>query len=233
MKTFAFDYPWAERDEWFLPDGEEMMQGQFPILDEQIDFVLNAMAKTQFDKKEVGVSGQRTCVQAGGAFGLYPRRLSDHFEKVYTFEPLIANLQCMAANLGLRQNIVVATNALWHEHAKLHMKYSKKVKNSYGAHHVSTLGKGEISDAYPLDDWNLEEVDLIWLDIEGAEVWALMGAFKTIRKNQPVIVIEQHKNLPQHKELEVRLDSASYLLKRTHKYREYGRTHGDLVFVPA
>ena len=42
MKTFEFEYPWTDRKEWFLPDDEEMMQGQFPILDEQIDYVLEA-----------------------------------------------------------------------------------------------------------------------------------------------------------------------------------------------
>lgn len=233
MKLFPFDYPWSERDDWFVPDDEEMMQGQFPILDEQIDFVLSAIEDANGWERG-NPDYLRTCVQAGGAFGLYPRRLADHFEKVMTFEPLLANLQCLAANIGSnRPNITVATNALWHEPAQLQMMYSKKVKNSYGAHHVSTRGRGlgEMVSAFPLDDWTLEEVDLIWLDVEGSELWALHGAIDTIRANNPVIVIEEAKHLPQHKELGVRLDSASNWLTKN-GYKQYGRTHGDLVFIP-
>ena len=230
MKLFVHDYPWTSVDAWNLPDEEEMMQGQFPILDEQIDMVLDAVAS---NPHTTGIPPQ-VCVQAGGAFGLYPLRLADYFEKVWTFEPLLANLQCMAANIGpTHPNMTIATNALWHEAAKLHMSYSKPKKSSYGAHHITTSGKGETVAAYPLDDWTLEEVDLLWLDIEGAEVYALMGAHQTIKRCKPVVVIEQHKHLPQHRELNVRLDSASEWLCRTHLYRPFGRTHGDLVFIPA
>jgi FkbM family methyltransferase len=242
MKSFKYDYPWTNREAWWLPDGEEMMQGQFPILDEQIDFVLEAVRGMKLRKE--GASGGgfraenlnlRTCVQAGGAFGVYPRRLADYFDHVWTFEPLLANLQCMAANLGSlpRADITVVPKALWFDHQKLQMVYSKPVKNSYGAHHVSARGHGmgEMVEAVPLDEFDFEAVDLIWLDIEGSEVHALMGARETIQKCKPVIVIEEHKHLPQHKELNVKLDSASRWLK-LHAYKEFGRTHGDLVFVP-
>lgn len=234
MKLFPFDYPWSDRKEWFIPDDEEMMQGQFPILDEQINYVLDAVLYNSKDKLD---DRRRTCVQAGGAFGLYPLRLADYFEKVWTFEPLMANLQCMAANLGecseAPQNITVSANALWYKAEKLQMMYSKPVKNSYGAHHVSARGNGigETVIAYPLDDWTIDEVDLIWLDIEGAEVFALNGAADTIKRCKPVVVVET-RTLPQMKELGVTCDSASDWLKKN-GYQYYGRTHGDLVFVPA
>lgn len=225
MKIFEFDYPWTDRTEWFLPDEEFMMQGQFPILDEQINTVLAAIRSRHPDLQ------LRTCVQAGGAFGLYPLRLADHFTKVWTFEPLMANLQCMAANLGSPGNVTVAATALWHEEARLWMDYSKAVKNSYGAHHVSRSNTGgEMVEAEPLDLYELNDVDLIWLDIEGAEVYALMGAYDTIKRCKPVIVIEQ-RYLPQMGKLDVRPDSASRWLE-SRGYREAGRTHGDVIYVP-
>lgn len=226
MKTFEFEYPWTDRKEWFLPDDEEMMQGQFPILDEQIDYVLEAIRSRHPDLQ------LRTCVQAGGAFGMYPLRLSDYFKKVWTFEPLLANLQCMAANMGHRDNVTVSASALWHEDAKLWMDYSKAVKNSYGAHHVSrSKTHGEMVEADKLDDYVLEDVDLLWLDIEGAEVYALMGALNTIRRCKPVIVVEQ-RYLPQMRKLDVSPDSATAYLERTCGYKFHGRTHGDSVYVP-
>jgi FkbM family methyltransferase len=221
MKLFEFEYPWTEKREWCLPDDEEMMQGQFPILDEQIDYVLER------------VKDRRVCVQAGGAFGLYPLRLADYFDKVWTFEPLMANLQCMAMNLGAKPNVTVSATALWHEEALLWMDYSKAVKNSYGAHHVSrnSYGGGEQVEAEPLDLYELKDVDLIWFDVEGAELYALMGALETIKRCQPVVVIEQ-RYLPQMQKLDVQPNSAELFLKQ-HGYQNKGRTHGDSVYVPA
>jgi len=225
MKTFEFDYPWTDRKEWFLPDDEFMMQGQFPILDEQIDFVIGAIRHRHPDLK------LRTCIQAGGAFGLYPLRLADHFEKVWTFEPLLANLQCMAVNLGQKPNVTVSATALWHEEAQLWMDYSKAVKNSYGAHHVSrSKTAGELVEAEPIDLYEFKDIDLIWLDVEGAEVYALMGARETIHRCKPVVVIEQ-RYLPQMRKLDVQPDTAANWLKRQ-GYTEAGRTHGDTVWIP-
>lgn len=225
MKAFEFEYPWTDRKEWFLPDEEFMMQGQFPILDEQIDAVRAAIHAIRPNLR------LRTCVQAGGAFGMYPLRLADYFEKVWTFEPLLANLQCMAVNLGDRQNVTVSPSALWHEEAQLWMDYSKSVKNSYGAHHVSrSRTAGELVEAEPLDIYELPYLDLLWLDIEGAEVYALMGAADTIRRCKPVIAVEQ-RYLPQMRKLDVMPDSAARWLT-SHGYREAGRTHGDVIYVP-
>ena len=229
MKPFEFDYPWTTNREWMLPDEEFMMQGQFPILEEQVGMVLGAITKRRPDLK------LRTCVQAGGAFGLYPLRLSLNFRKVWTFEPLSANLECLKANMDrtLEQGyIVVSPTALWHEEASLWMDYSKAVKNSYGAHHVSrnSYGGGERIEAEPLDDFDIDDLDLLWLDVEGAEAFALMGAYETIMRCKPVVVIEQ-RYLPQMQKLDVQPDSAARWLT-SKGYREAGRTHGDVIYVP-
>ena len=232
MKTFKFDYPWSERKEWFLPDDEEMMKGQFPILDEQIDCVLGAIEEA--NGWDVGNPGHlRTCIQAGGAFGVYPRRLADYFKKVITFEPLLENLQCMAANLGDHPDIEVWHAALWHERTMLQMMYSKPVKNSYGAHHVTARGRGigGMVETWVMDDSVYDDLDLIWLDVEGSEFYALAGARETIREHSPVVVIEEAKTLAAHKEIGIRPTAASDWLRNI-GYKEYGRTHGDLIFIP-
>ena len=232
MKTFEFEYPWTTNREWMLPDNEFMMQGQFPILDEQVHAVIGAIRHRHPDLK------LRTCVQAGGAFGMYPIRLSMYFDKVYTFEPLTENLECLKANMeriGWEHHpgyVTVCATALWHEEAKLWMDYSKAVKNSYGAHHVSRHGihGGEEVIGEPLDDYEIGDLDLLWLDVEGAEVYALLGAADTIHRCKPVVVIEQ-RYLPQMQKLDVQPDTAARWLK-SHGYREAGRTHGDSIYVP-
>ena len=169
---------------------------------------------------------------------MYPIRLSMYFEKVYTFEPLTENLECLNENIqkpfarGSEGDIVICPTALWHEEARLWMDYSKAVKNSYGAHHVSRHGihGGEEVVAEPLDDYEIDDLDLLWLDVEGAEVFALMGAYETILRCKPVVVIEQ-RYLPQMQKLDVMPDTAAKWL-RSKGYREAGKTHGDVIYVP-
>jgi len=232
MKTFEYWYPWTSNFEWMLPDGEEMMQNQFSILDEQIDTVLDAL---QWNKD----GNQRTCIQAGGAMGMYPLRLSYHFLKTYTFEPLIANLECLHANLSqdkLGNEIVIAPCPLWSEPGvKMKMTYSKDVKNSYGAHHVAKKHHAKVADeevsTATIDEYALEEVDLIWLDIEGAEYYALKGACWTVSHNRPVVVVE-NRWLPQMRQFGVKQGDAVRWLCSAWGYKPWGTTHGDTILVP-
>ena len=72
-----------------------------------------------------------------------------------------------------------------------------------------------------------EDLDLIWLDIEGSELRALIGAEETIKKHKPVVVIEE-RNLPQTKNYST--TARSWLESRGWTY--YGKTHADAIFLP-
>lgn len=225
MKKFHYEYPWTENCCWMLPDDELMMQNQFSIMDEQIDIILELISRTEH-------GNQRTCVQAGGAFGMYPLRLADHFEHVFTFEPMPDNIECLHANLDDKWNVSPIQEALWHERAKLFMDYSKPVKNSYGAHHVNP-DRGSIEiQGVPLDDHDFEEVDLLWLDVEGAELMALKGAESTLKRNRPVIVLEDHSLVQMKTVFNVRRDAAAKYLMNEMDYNFVGKTHHDLMFLP-
>lgn len=237
MKSFRHKYDWTIREEWFLPDEEEMMQGQFPILDEQIDCVLNTTRKYLHSRVGLGECAQRTCVQAGGAFGMYPLRLSHHFQHVVTFEPLLANLQCMAVNLGDLSNVTVEEYPLWDEaDVDLRMDYTiRRKKNSYGAHHVSYPHQAprhaQRVTTVTLDQYRLEDVDLIWLDIEGAEFRALKGACWTISKYKPVIVLED-RQFSQMRQYGVNKGDAIRWLRKAWDYKVVGKTAADTILVP-
>lgn len=237
MKLFEHDYPWTSVDAWNLPDEEEMMQGQFPILDEQIDAVLAAIEKAK-GMTDANVHF-RTCVQAGGAFGLYPIRLSYYFDKVVTFEPLSTNLECLRANIdqvdAVMSNLTVVPYPLWSvPDVRKVMTYSKVKRNSFGAHHIADRVSGHISEPVTtttIDQQELEDVDLIWLDIEGAESAALAGAASTIAQNRPVVVVEE-RALPHMSSLKTRPAKAGTDLIKQHNYRFAGRTHGDVIYMP-
>lgn len=233
MKTFHYQYDWIKNCCWRLPDGEEMMQNQFPIMEEQVQAVVKAVIEHKSDQP-------RTVIQAGGAFGMYPLRLSYFFERVFTFEPLPANLECLWENIRKKQrseNIFVREYALWKHETMLFMKYSKPVKNSYGAHHVSTTVNEEPVSATTIDTIYretpiLRDIDLIWLDIEGAELFALRGAESVLKEFRPVVVLEDHTLAHTKREFGINHTAARRYLEHEHGYKFHGLSHHDLIFLP-
>jgi FkbM family methyltransferase len=231
MKFWQHKYWWHKRDSWALPDDEEMMQAQLEkCLDDQIRDVTDAVFYAGKDNPP------GTCVQAGGAFGLYPLALSQFFRHVVTFEPLLANLQCMAVNIGNDPRITVEEYALWDTpDVELRMDYTiRKEKNSYGAHHVSLPHQAPITaqrvTTVVIDQYQLEDVDLIWLDIEGAEMRALKGACGTIARCKPVIVLED-REFSQMRQYGVRKGDATKWLCNAWNYEIVGKTAADTILV--
>ena len=131
-------------------------------------------------------------IQAGGNVGVFPKKLSADFKAVYTFEPHPENFACLARNCE-EPNIIKFQAALGSNHEQIEVGVSaKQLENNCGAYQV--IGDG-ITPTMMIDDLELPACDLIYLDIEGYELFALMGGYKTIDKYHPVIVIE-NKQLP-------------------------------------
>jgi len=130
-------------------------------------------------------------IQAGGNVGVFPRHLANKFKTVYTFEPDGENFECLVKNCP-EDNINKYFAALGANNDGVEIGVSRKdLKNNCGAYQI--LGEGGISTIM-IDDMNIAP-DLIYLDIEGYELFALQGGEKTIEKYHPVIVIE-NKELP-------------------------------------
>lgn len=135
---------------------------------------------------------KRVVVQAGGNVGVFPRKLATQFEAVYTFEPDPVNFSCLAYNCP-EPNIIKFQAGLGSNHEQIEVGVSRPdLKNNCGAYQV--IGKG-ITPTMMIDDLELPACDLIYLDIEGYELFALQGGYRTIEKYHPVIVIE-NKQLP-------------------------------------
>ena len=130
----------------------------------------------------------RTIIQAGGHCGLYPIQYSKRFETVYTFEPTYINHYCLRENTKDYENIIVHNNGLGEIEKKVLFNVSRK--NS-GGHHVNPeeSDTGNIS-IKTIDSYNVIDCDLIHLDIEGYELFALKGAVNTIKSSKPMIVLE-------------------------------------------
>lgn len=131
------------------------------------------------------VKSFRSCVQAGSGVGMWPAKLAEHFENVYTFEPNRELFYCAARNADM-PNIYRYQAALGYDRKAVDMSWGS-CDNLYGGFHVKHGGD---IPSMRIDDLGLTNVDLIYLDIEGRELDALMGAETTIAASRPVIVLE-------------------------------------------
>lgn len=129
------------------------------------------------------LKSKTVCVQAGGCCGMYPRLWSNHFDRVYTFEPDPVNFYCLVNNCQ-RKNIIKFNCAIGDVHKLGNIE--QKVDNV--GHQKFT--DGGIIPTLMIDDLALDDCSFIQLDVEGYEDKALNGAVDTIRKYKPVIVVE-------------------------------------------
>ena len=164
-------------------------------------------------------------VQAGGNIGLFPRELAKDFGVVYTFEPHPENFNCLALNCP-ESNIIKFQAGLGNSHEQIEVGPSRPdLKNNCGAYQVTGVG---ITPTLMIDDLELPNCDLIYLDIEGYELFALQGGYETIKKFHPVIVIE-NKELPLMYDVDPD-EVIEYLVCEFH-YKVAERVQRDVILV--
>lgn len=132
---------------------------------------------------------RRSCIQAGGNAGLWPRALAPRFGMVYTAEPDRTLFHCLVNNVTA-ENVVFLNAALGSSFGRVSLDYSNWPGN-VGSQKCSGPG---VIPTLTIDSLGVEDCDLIQLDIEGAELFALQGAVKTIKHCRPVIVVELRGN---------------------------------------
>lgn len=125
----------------------------------------------------------RTAVQAGGNIGLWPKRLSEVFRRVITFEPEMATFECLLKNIP-------ATVEAYSEALADKPGTCSLIRKSLGSHRVFFADDGNAVPMTTVDALALDDLDYLQLDIEGYEWHALQGARETIRRCQPLIQIE-------------------------------------------
>ena len=130
---------------------------------------------------------KKDCViQAGGNCGVFAKEFAKTWKDVFTFEPNDLNHVCLARNCT-EENIHIYNAALGDNNDMVKVDQSADhLPNNCGAFQV--IGEGN-TPTIRIDDLNLAP-DLIFLDIEGYELFALLGAEETLKKHKPVIVIE-------------------------------------------
>lgn len=162
-------------NDWWWPDTDKLSHVA----------AYNSMLRDLWDTLSL-VKNKDTCVQAGGAVGIWPQKLSSVFNYVYTFEADPEQFKCLQENISAK-NVYKYNCALGEDYGFVSPVHDDKRCN---ASHVSKrLGK-EIIECYPLDAFTFDTVDFICFDLEGYEYFAIQGAEETISRHSPVIQVE-------------------------------------------
>lgn len=175
-------------------------------------------------------AGQTAAVQAGGNLGIFPKYLARYFETVYTFEPDPAIFQALCANAP-EPNIVKFQAAVGNQRGLVGLARSRRDGKPEAFIHegITHVSGGGVVPTLRIDDLAVPVCDLLVVDIEGWELHALRGAYGTIARCQPVIVVEINKNAAYYGIPE---DDVRHELTVGHGYRLVGRYHSDEIYVP-
>ena len=163
------------------------------------------------------VQDKRTCVQAGGNCGVFPRELSKHFWRVLTFEPDSLNYSCLLLNCT-QPNIWSFESALGDDKGWVDMRMPAHEEANCGA---LAAVHGTQTPITTIDSLDLSDCGLIYLDIEGHELKAFTGAVNTIKKRKPVLVFEDKG-----------LGDSPIAFLETLGYRQHDKLMNDVVMVP-
>jgi FkbM family methyltransferase len=171
----------SDRTEWRMPEMDRNMDFPFRKGPVDLDAILPMVTPL--------LARRRTCIQAGGCVGVWPLLLAPIFERVITFEPEPVNFRCLRENTAGVANIQSIHAALWSTSTdRVQMGLDDKYYNNCGAYFVRVSDEG--IRTMRIDDLNETDVDLLCLDVEGAEYDAILGAADTLARCSPVIAME-------------------------------------------
>ncbi|MDH5244815.1 MAG: FkbM family methyltransferase [Betaproteobacteria bacterium] len=172
--------------------------------------------------------GRTAVVQAGGSIGIFPKRLAMSFQTVYTFEPSPEVFPVLCRNAP-EANIVRYQAALGDTRGLVGCARVRRDGSRGPIHEGLThiAGPGVVP-TLRIDDLALPVCDLIYLDVEGFELYALRGAVETMLRCRPVLAVEANQNIGFYG-LTVH-DLHAFILSLD--YQLVDRQQSDDVFVP-
>lgn len=139
--------------------------------------------------------GSDVFIDVGAYVGRYSVILNNRFKKIYAFEPTWATYQRLKKNILINgiENVSALRLALMDQTGffDMNIKYTPGTNSLLNEKNVLGL---ELVECCLLDDLIFNgKIDLIKIDVEGAEKMVLRGAENTIRMNKPRIIIEVEK----------------------------------------
>ncbi|MBA3577092.1 MAG: FkbM family methyltransferase [Sphingomonas sp.] len=153
------------------------------------------------------VKRSRRALDVGANVGIFARDFASRFDDVVAFEPIPSTRECLAFNVPPK--VRIEPFAIADEPGVLKMYSMKTSGGSFICNHPQVitpqglrLKPGRIIEVQvrTIDSFHFDAVDLIKLDIQGAEYPALVGARETILRHRPVIMVEEKAFSDAHSE---------------------------------
>lgn len=138
------------------------------------------------------------CLDIGANFGYHTVTmglLNKDSGKVFAFEPMKLFYNQINANINLNclDNIFVYQNAVGNSEGDVFIKEPSISNNqiiNHGDTSISKLNTGQKVKMITIDSLNLPKINLIKLDVQGCELFALQGAKNKILNDKPIMVVE-------------------------------------------
>jgi FkbM family methyltransferase len=186
------------------------------------------------------VKNFRNAVDIGAHVGISVHNWATLFEHVYAFEPMIDHYECLVENTKKFSNITTYNCGISNQSGTLKGAY-RTMKNSGSFQLVDdefvavNRKQAKIYDipSKRLDEFELVNVDMIKIDVEGWEFEVLKGAEQTIRRCQPVLMVEYtHGGGRENKSMHT-YDIAEYqAFLKDLGYIEVCEAGGDTIYKP-
>jgi FkbM family methyltransferase len=188
------------------------------IINEEYKSVINSITKNNIDVK--------TIVDCGANIGLSSVYLSDFFKdaKLYCIEPDGGNFSILQENIALnsKENAICINKGIWPKdsYLKINNNFRDGSNWSLTVEEVSNKEESEV-EAISLDSlmglYNLEEISILKIDIEGSERYLFKHEeliSKILRKTK-CIAIEIHDEYGVRKEIEQILKNNQFTLSHS------------------
>jgi FkbM family methyltransferase len=160
--------------------------GQYELEDSEMLYNLVGNSKVLFD--------------IGANIGWYSIHLSKMMPsvRIYSFEPIPETFKQAKLNIKLNdlKNIELCNIALAAKKEKLHFYYSPTVTGASSSQNITENVnmikiecEADTLDNFVMDN-NIEKIDFIKCDVEGAEYFVFQGALETLKKYKPIVFTE-------------------------------------------
>lgn len=178
-KNFIFGWYLPKNDNHFneylsqAPEAEGRRIYQYHHIDKCFDYMLRRPRNIAID--------------IGAHIGFWSFYLCKNFEMVHAFEPVKDFRDCFNLNVKAK-NIKLYDCALGKEDSFISMEIDQ---SNSGKTHIKNQDTTNKIPIKKLDDFNFTKIDFIKIDVEGYEEFVIQGGLETLKKNRPLIIIEQ------------------------------------------
>lgn len=170
----------------------------FPDIDRHFQLYVDKFPNTDYQQKTINtacdhVTNFNCVIDIGANVGLHSVRFASIFDKVFSFEPVFKNFECLEKNTSLFHNVTCFKNGLGSVSDVVNIKIPFDADNC-GLYSIVDFenfndATSEEIQIKKLDDYNFSP-DLIKIDTQGFEEKVLLGSIKTLELHNPIIIVE-------------------------------------------